>query len=321
LPRIQARAEIIPALTGYIDDQEIERVRLFARPFGERSIDVGYRARDLPPQFGRHSRVKAELGKRFAAAAHARGRSLRIDTSNRPEDMLFGDRWLELLGDSRFTLGCEGGSSVVDPRGHIVDAISAYVAEHPNASYEDVEAACFQGQNRTPPLSAVSPRLFEVAAARSAQILVCAAYLPELIPGEHYLSLEPDHSNAEAVLDALSDWASAERMADAFYEAVIAGPRYRYSTHAREVIAKIEEKVAAKGLVPRPAWESMRLVEEHNDTIRKTYRARETRAAYASEEAPLVHPKIRAMVPRPLLDGGRPVVRAVKRWLAGRGSK
>src|SRR5262249_25956254 len=149
------------------------------------------------------------------------------------------------------------GSSILDAHGHVLDAVNAYAADHPGASYEEFEAACFSGLNRDPPFSAVSPRLFEGAAARSAQVLVRAPYVPELVAGEHYLSLEPDLSNVDEVVDALSDRARAERMIDACYEAVIASPRYRYSTHAREVMAKIEEKVAEKGLAPRPPWDSI----------------------------------------------------------------
>jgi hypothetical protein len=301
--RASRTAEILPALTGYADDHEIERMGVFARAFPERSIDVGYRARDLPPEFGRHGQLKAKLGDRFKSAAS--GRSLRLDVSSRAEDVLLGDRWLAFLGDTKFTLGSEGGSSVWDPHGRIKDAVHAYVAEHPGASYEDVESACLDGATRDPPFSAISPRLFEVAAARSAQILVRAPYLGVLRPGEHYLSLEPDLSNASEVLDAMHDPRAAERMIEASYEALIASDRFRYRTHAREVMAKIREKVAAKSLPARAPWDTIRLAEEHRGAVEASHRAR----------TPLIHPSIKRMIPGPILNGARPVVRMMRRWI------
>src|SRR5215472_3043379 len=123
-PRAAAHAEIIEGLTGYIDDADVAMTRRLARPFEQREIDVGYRAKDLPPYFGRVGRLKAEIGRKFYAAFADSG--LLLDISLDPKHALMGDEWLRFLGNCRFTLGCESGSSLLDPRGDIGQACRAY---------------------------------------------------------------------------------------------------------------------------------------------------------------------------------------------------
>lgn len=244
-PRVSRRAEVLRALTGYVADADVAEAGRYARPFHTRGIDVGYRARELPPQFGSHGQLKTRLGTAFAERVRDRG--LRLDISTRPEDVLLGDHWLRFLGNSRHTLGCEGGSSVWDPRGEIRDRVAEYLEREPAATYEEVERACFPGLDRQRVFSAISPRLFEVAAARSSQILVPAAYLGVLSPDEHYLPLAADASNADEVVSALGDPRGAERRIEATWEALIRPDTFRYSWHATQVMRKILEIRARRG--------------------------------------------------------------------------
>lgn len=246
--RTRQRAEIHHALTGYVEDADIGAMNGRARPFAARAIDVGYRARRLPPQFGSHGRLKTELGERFQRAVG--GRPLVLDFSTRHEDVFLGDDWLGFLGNCRFTLGCEGGSSIWDPRGEIRDRVVDYSAAHPDASFEQVEAACFPGLDRVYLFSEISPRLFEVTVARSAHVLVRAPYLGILHPDEDYICLEEDFSNVADVIERLSDTDGARRMIESCYAKLIEPTTFRYSRHAREIMAKIEEKVEAR----RSGW-------------------------------------------------------------------
>ncbi len=317
-PRTQRRAELLRGLTGYVDDADVEAMGKGARPFGERPIDVSYRARDLPPNFGRHGQLKAKLGERFGA--RAQGRGLALDLSNRLEDVILGDDWLRFLGSSKYVLGCEGGSSLWDPHGEMQDAVRAYVQAHPQAPYEEVEAACFAGQNREPPFSAISPRLFEVAAARAAQILVRAPYLGRLRPGEHYLSLEPDLSNVDEVVDQLGDAAHAQRMIEACHAELIAPDTYRYSRHAAEVMGKIEAHMAKKGLRARADSTFASLASEHAAAVT---RARANPVKPTPSLRARVERRVRKALPKELKQALKPAVTPLekwaRRWLARRG--
>lgn len=264
-PRTKQRAEIIGSLTGYVDDEDIRTISPFAKPYAQRTIDVGYRARRLPPEFGRHGQLKYLLGERFLAANAGRG--MVLDISNRPEDAIVGDGWLRFLGNSKFQLGNEGGSSIWDPDGAIRDRVHAFVAAHPQASFEDVEAACFPGLDRAEPFSAISPRMFETALTRTAQALVRAPYLGELRPDEHYIPIERDLSNMAEVADRMRDDVAAERMIEATYAALIAPPTYRYGHHAAQVMAKIRELHARKGVRGISTWRYEALLAAHREWV------------------------------------------------------
>jgi hypothetical protein len=247
-PRAAAYAEIREGLTGFVDDADVELVDKVARPFAEREIDVGYRARKLPPQFGSFGLRKAAIGERFLR--HMAGTQLRLDISLRPEDVLNGDEWLRFLGNSRFTLGCESGSSLLDPRGEIRRRVLNYMAEHPDAPFEEVEAKCFPGEDRRFIFCAISPRIFETTMARSCNILVPGRYLNVLRPHEHYIPLAEDLSNAEEVLDAMCDTHGVRDRIEACYATLISSGRYRYSTFKDELLEAIDVHRRRKGLPP-----------------------------------------------------------------------
>jgi len=244
-PRCYERIPTHDGLTGYVDDEQIKSFEKFARPFAGRTVDVGYRARQLPAYFGRHGQQKSKLTDVFGPVARAK--KMNADVSNSPDAVLLDDDWLRFLGNSKFTLGSEGGSSVLDPRGEIQDCCRAMVEDTPNASFEEIEKACFPDTDCKYVFSAISPRLFEVAAAKSCQVLIEGEYLGVLQPGREYIAVKPDFSNVDQVLDCLADDDAACRMIEACYEKLIVTDRYRYSTHAKEVIARIEKLV---GLSP-----------------------------------------------------------------------
>jgi hypothetical protein len=103
-PKSSARTETLRGPTGFIDDADIRLAEKFAKPLIGRPIDVGYRAKKLPPQFGRFGMVKSAIGEQFLKRME--GRPLRIDISLRPEDAIYGNEWLRFLANCRFTLGC-----------------------------------------------------------------------------------------------------------------------------------------------------------------------------------------------------------------------
>ena len=103
-PKSSARTETLRGPTGFIDDADIRLAEKFAKPLIGRPIEVGYRAKKLPPQFGRFGMVKSAIGEQFLKRME--GRPLRIDISLRPEDAIYGNEWLRFLANCRFTLGC-----------------------------------------------------------------------------------------------------------------------------------------------------------------------------------------------------------------------
>ena len=270
-PRASRQAELTTVLTGYVDDASIPRFASRARPFAKRRLDLGQRVTLYSPLGGRHARLKGELA--LAAATAARQRGMAVDVSTSDADRITGDAWLAFLGDCRFVTGCEGGVSIWDPDGLIYDRVQSYVASHPAASFEEVEAACFPGQDGRHVFSAVSPRLFEAAQMRCCQIQVEAPYLGVLRPLEHYIPVAPDLSNVGDALDLARDHAGAQLRAERTYQALIDTPEFRYSTLARKVFQKIDEICARRHVAGTEPQRFEALQRRHAAELRRHYRA------------------------------------------------
>src|SRR5262245_23550743 len=170
-PRSSHNADFFGVLTGYVDDRRIEEHRQLAKPFSERTRLIVQRVTLYPPRGGRFSRIKGETAEMVKRAAAARGLE-GIDISTAENDVLMGDDWFKVLGDAKFCLGAESGVSLWDRTGEIDDCTAAYISTHRDATFEEVEAACFAGCDGQHVFSAVSPRLFEAALSRCCQILV-----------------------------------------------------------------------------------------------------------------------------------------------------
>jgi hypothetical protein len=301
-PRTLSICETRQALTGYVDDER--DVGKSWKPMRHRPIDIGYRVRRMPPYWGRHGLLKGMLADSFVKSVQ--GKNIRADISDREEDFYWGEEWMHFLGECRFVLGCEGGTSLYDPRGEIRDRVTAFVKENPDAGFEEIEAACFPGLDQKYTFSAISPRLFEAAAAGCAQILVRAPYLTAILPGQHYICVEPDLSNVEEVVDQISDLDAARRMAEATYDALIATDLFRYSRFVSDVMNDIERKVVEKGVRGSCDAEFQSLKSYHETALGVSRQARRYQ-----KTARMIPRSLRSLLPPSL----KPLVR---RLIAGR---
>lgn len=238
-PRYHRTGDIRLGYTGYIDEALLNRA---PKALGNRPIDIGYRARKLPPYFGRLGENKWTIGR--DVAARARDAGLRVDIELGEQATLMGDRWLNFIGDSKFTLGANSGSSLLDPTGSIQRSVRSYLSRQPGASFEEVERNCFPGMDGKYSFTAISPRVLEAALLGSAQLLVDGEYSGIVKPGEHFIALRPDASNFPEVLDAMADRALVEGMIRRCREAVLSVDALRYNNKARMILDLIAERTA-----------------------------------------------------------------------------
>lgn len=253
-------ALILEGLTGYIDDADIALMQKFAVPFNQREIDVGYRAKALPAYFGKLGRIKSELGEHFRSGM--RDHDLRLDISTHPRDVLVGDAWLRFLGNCKFTLGCETGSSLLDARGEIRACVERQLQRNRSASFEELEMTCFPGQDMKRTYSAMGPRLFETAIARSCQILTPGKYAGALRPGKHYIEVACDCSNAEEVFAQMQDEKANMARIEACYQDLVENPRFRYRHFVSDVLTQIRRAADRKGLLLAGGGDAVQLTEE-----------------------------------------------------------
>lgn len=231
----RGKTSIHPILTGYLDDSTIGRIKRLEQcaPLA-RPIDIGYRAWHAAFWLGRHGLLKSLIAERFREEAPRYG--LRVDISTRDEDAILGDRWFEHLLKCKYTIGVEGGSSILDRDGTFKECTEAYLREHPQASFEEVEAHCFPGLDKTVNLVAISPRHLEACATRTCQILVEGNYNGILQPGRHYISLKPDFSNINEVLELIRADTIREQIVEQAYQDIVESGRYTNRSFVKQIL-------------------------------------------------------------------------------------
>ena len=231
-PKSIGRCEFRTVLTGYAPKlKDCGR----AKPLYERDIDLGQRVRHMSPSLGSYAEKKALQAINFAALAEQK--KFVVDVSADPKDALLGNQWAEFLANSRFTVSMKGGASLADPRGLIHHKVNRYLNLNPDATFDDVEKNCFPGLDGRHVYSAISPRLFEAAAAGTCQILQEDDYLGVLEPWVHYLPLSADLSNSEEILEAMRDLQKCQRIADACFETLIASGDFTHENLIRDTIS------------------------------------------------------------------------------------
>lgn len=264
-PRYSKIGRIEFGYTGYIDERLISKE---VKSFLERSIDIGYRANNLPANYGRIGQQKRIVGEEVARLSVGAG--LAVDIKVGGGSMLAGEAWLSFLNNCKFTLGANSGSSLLDPVGDIRNAVRGYVAGHPKASFEEIEQACFSGQD-VYEFTALSPRVFEAALMGSAQILVRGDYGGILVPYEHYLPIQADASDFSEILDAMRDYSAVRSMIARCRETLLSFDDLRYRRRAEILISLIIELRDGKGAVGSNPPDLSELAKEYASMMRWKY--------------------------------------------------
>jgi hypothetical protein len=226
------RVRIEKVLTGYLDGRTLRRIERIVR-HEDRPFDVGYRAGAPRPYLGRHGMLKTDIADAAQAAAVALG--LSMDISVQRKDALLGDDWFRAMAGWRWTLGVEGGASILDHDGALRERTDRYMAEHPDAPYEEVEAACFPGRDGELDLLALSPRHLEACATRTGQLLVEGDYDGILKPERHYLPVGRDLSDLPDALARTRDEELRRAMTERAYQDVVGSGRYTYVRFVEQV--------------------------------------------------------------------------------------
>lgn len=270
-PRARSGLEhYLTVAPGYVDEEALAWIQTL--PAAPRTIDIGYRARNVPYWLGRHGTLKGEVAIQFKRARATD--DLRLDISTEYKDVFYGDEWYRFLLRCRTVLGSEGGASLHDADGAIRDRVDAHVAAHPDASFDEVEAACFPGLDGNLDLFAISPRHFECAMTRTTQVLVEGQYHGLMKPGVHYIEIKKDWSNIPEALEQVRDVALCERLAETCYKDLVASGRHTYRVfvkrlldHARQVAPPRSDRVGEA-----PLLKLLELRETEGSRIKAVYR-------------------------------------------------
>lgn len=229
-----SKVKLSHVLAGYLDDATVERIERLAREGAPRDIDLGYRTWRAAPNLGRHGFLRQQIAEVFQAEAPKH--NLQTDISTRKEDTLWADAWYKFLLRCKYTISVEGGATVLDRDGSIQQKTESYLAEHPDASFDEVEQACFPGLDGGLRYVAISPRHLEACATRTCQVLVEGEYNSVLVPGRHYLELKRDFSNLEEVLDNIKQDNLRQEITEHAYRDIVASGNYTYRSFVDQVL-------------------------------------------------------------------------------------
>ena len=256
-------------LTGYVEEEYI------SRNYPDKSIDVMYRASKLPYKFGKMGQQKTKLIDVFLPRLSDLNTDIR-NTITRADTYL-GDAWIEHLAMARCTLGCISGSSVVDIDGELGRGYDEYLAQHPDASYEEAKMACFPNLKENLE-GALGPRHLEAAITNTCQVLIRADFSGILRPDIDYIAIDEDYGNVDEVVRKIHDIAYCEEIAKNCYETVVESGNYTYRTLVNDVMGETSEGIMSFSESRMDSF-IKRKCEEHN---RKTEAFINLREAYGN---------------------------------------
>lgn len=225
----------ITTLAGFVPDKLVGRD---VAPLENRPIEIGYRGRTLPFWLGRLAQEKIWIGQQVLAMASQY--NLRCDIAWKEVDRIYGQPWIDFIASCRATLGTESGASITDFDGMLEKRTKAYLAESPSATFEEVARDVLGSYDGNVPVTAISPRVFEAAALRTALIMFPGEYSGVIKPWEHYIPLQKDFSNMDHVVAKLRDMPFLRAMTERTYRDLVASGHYSQQALARafdEVLA------------------------------------------------------------------------------------
>lgn len=226
------QTEFVQVLTGYVPAKILSNQSVL--PLSERPIVVGYRGRDIGQRYGELGRMKFEIGQVFKDLCDARG--LACDIAMDEASRIYGERWYQWLGACRSVLGSESGSNIFDFDGTITSACQktrgAVLPPDIQTRIRELDRRFSMGQ--------ISPRIFEAAATQTALVLYEGRYSDAIRPHEHYIPVARDHSNLDAVLNALLDVKGLELMVERTHAHLIRSGQFSYSTFVQQVELTLE---------------------------------------------------------------------------------
>lgn len=207
-------------LTGYVP---VNLQAFRNTKWEERPIDISYRARRLPSWYGHLGFTKSQISDQLNKVK--KDLSLTIDASCEENDRLYGQNWIDFLCNSKVAVGTESGSSRIDMDGRFQESWQIQYDSSAFGIVEPVQAN----------YAAISPRIFEYAAANCLLALTPGKYSGILSPGLHYFELQSDMSNFNELLELMEDKVERERMILRAYEELISSSKYSYQQMAKEV--------------------------------------------------------------------------------------
>lgn len=262
-----AGAKFARAFTGYASES-LRKKGSERRPGLEGPL-VGYRASLPVPAFGRTGWDKIRIGQEFSERYAELGDISLLDISLDRADSIAGAEWLDFLIKCQFTLSSPSGSSMLDPRGEYLRAVSKAVRGRGYRHWEEINLDQFCNLGIPHSFETISPRHIEAALLRVPQIGFSGNYAEVLSAETHMILLHRDFSNFPEVIKLMADPAVAEGTAEAAYQAVADNKGVQLSSFL-DLIEELAFEGPLQGLpnLDAPNFEALVEEQRHRNTKR-----------------------------------------------------
>lgn len=186
-----------------------------------RAIDIGFRG-DLYPFFigdterSDFIRLLGQKGGEY---------DLRCDIQFRRVDRA---EWAKFLCGCKGVVGGESGSYYLDRRGEILARAKAYLARHPDTTFEAMYDACFRDLPEHVNGKCISSRHFEPVGTRTCQVLMEGEYNGILQSDEHYIAVRKDLSNLDEAIARFRDESLRQKIVQSAWEHVVNNHTYHH---------------------------------------------------------------------------------------------
>lgn len=210
----------------------------------DRPIDVAYRGRSLPFWYGDLGHEKQVIAETFINCAKYSG--LNLDISTDEGNRLYGDLWPEFLKSAKVTLGTESGANLFDYEGELKRNTEQYIAQNPQATYEEVKLQVYNNIDEPQIMNQISPRIFEAISYKTALVLFEGQYSDVVYPDRHYIPLAKDFSNINEVISKIKDTELLQKLADRAFEDIIFSGRFTYEKFIERYDTELEATIGFK---------------------------------------------------------------------------
>jgi hypothetical protein len=265
----------IPVLTAYVTD---EMKQLGSTPIAERTIDVSYRGRRNDYWLGSLANEKALIADQFVS--RTREYNLVLDVSVEESDRVYGQKWLDLLKNSRAVLGTESGASIWDFDSSIEMKTKKFLKANRSSSFDQVYHHILKPHDGFIIYSAISPRVFEAAATKTPMIMFPGSYSGVCKPNQHYILLEKDFSNLDEVLYKLKDSEYLQSLANYVFDDLIMSDKY-----SQHQFSNLVEREIIQLITPKSSYLSSELIALQLNSNKVLYKRINTLRQFVTESS------------------------------------
>jgi len=230
--------EVVSYLPGLVSARLRAAAGRLAGTTAVRAIDIGYRGRRLPADWGEGAREKEEIATKFLD--RVKDLDLTLDIEVDEDKRVYGRAWEAFVASCKAMLGTESGTGVLP-----------WIVASSNRGSPRLQrygGGAVPPGWRTIPYGTLAPRHLEAAAFGTCQILYLGGYSGLLEPWRHYIPLAKDFSNFDEVIAAFRDGRLRAEIAAAVKRDLIDADALTYATMVSEFDLLLERAGAA----PRP---------------------------------------------------------------------